>query len=130
MKNIYNISLLHASARWVLRIDDTLRLEKRQRAVIMHYFIPDRVSIVELYIKLEISSLVSSLRKVWLSRFGHTQCTDQWFNKIKTFQVTGNAGRRRQSGDVKNRMISRKMYLGLGFNDSQANNRSPYDWSS
>ena len=38
-----------------------------------------------------------ALRKNRLRWFGHTQRSDQWINKIQTFDVTGNAGRGRPS---------------------------------
>ena len=65
--------------------------------VCTYFRITDRISSVELYRKLKIPTLESALRKNRLRWFGHTKRSDQWINKIQTFDVTGNAGRGRPS---------------------------------
>ena len=93
-------ALLHASECWALKKEDLLRLQRNERAMlrwILNFRITDRISSVELYRKLKILTLESALRKNRLRWFGHTQRSDQWINKIQTFDVTGNAGRGRPS---------------------------------
>ena len=93
-------ALLHASECWALKKEELLRLQRNERAMlrwILNFRITDRISSVELYRKLKIPTLESALRKNRLRWFGHTQRSDQWINKIQTFDVTGNAGRGRPS---------------------------------
>ena len=93
-------ALLHACECWALKKEELLRLQRNEQAMlrwILNFHITDRISSVELYRKLKIPTLESVLRKNQLRWFGHTQRSDQWINKIQTFDVTGNAGRGRPS---------------------------------
>ena len=83
-------ALLHASECWALKKEELLRLQRNERAMlrwILNFRITDRISSVELYRKLKIPTLESALRKNRLRWFGHTQRSDQWINKIQTFDV-------------------------------------------
>ena len=93
-------ALLHASECWALKKEELLRLQRNEWAMlcwILNFHITNRISSVELYRKFKIPTLESALRKNRLRWFGHTQRSDQWINKIQTFEVTGNAGRGRPS---------------------------------
>ena len=85
-------AMLYGSECWAMKVEDLNRLQRNERSMlrwILNFRLKDRISSDELYLKLQIPTLQSTLILRRLRWYGHTVRSQQWIKNIKDFQVVG-----------------------------------------
>ena len=85
-------AMLHGSECWPVKVEDVHRLVRNERSMLrwmLNFRLQDHTSTNDIYQKLQLTTLESTLTLRRLRWFGHTERSQQWINKIREFNVAG-----------------------------------------